>query len=84
MIPLLQDGKQQVYDHCYPYLGLYCIWAGPIKGLDSEILFDPLKEQFDFPASLVEGSDCFGGKHKAVGQENQGPALSFISKTDPS
>jgi hypothetical protein len=41
----------------HPDLSLHSILAGPVKYLDSEVLLDPLKEQLNLPAGLIEQAD---------------------------
>ena len=38
----------------HPDLSLHSVFAGTVKGLDPEMLLDPLKEQLDLPAGLIE------------------------------
>ena len=46
------------YEHIDAYRGpdldLYGVDRVAVEGLDSQILFDPLEEQFDLPATLVQ------------------------------
>ena len=59
MIAFFENGKFEVNNHSYPDLDLYRIGGSAIEGLDSEVLFDPFEEQFDFPSCLVKGGNSF-------------------------
>ena len=45
------------------------VFAVAKKGFDLEVLFDPLKEQFDLPTVFVNGGDGRGSKVKVVGNK---------------
>src|ERR1035438_3003183 len=53
----------------YPDLSLHGVRAGTVKDLDPEVLLDPLKEQFNLPAGLIEQADGERGQIEVVGQE---------------
>ena len=67
MIAFFENGKFEVNDHSDPDLDLYRIGGSAIEGLDSEVLFDPFEEQFDFPSCLVKGGKSFRRKCEVVG-----------------
>ena len=39
--------------------------------LDAQVLLDPLEEQLDLPAALVERSDCQRRQSHVIGQEDE-------------
>jgi hypothetical protein len=43
---------QHVNRHRDPDLSLHRILAGPVEGLDAQVLLDPFEEQFDLPRHL--------------------------------
>ena len=49
------------------------IGTGSHEGLDFEVLFDGLEEEFDLPTLLVNGSNGACGEFEVVGQENDLP-----------
>ena len=66
LIPFFEDRKEEINDHSDPYLSFYRILRSPIERFNSEILFYPLEEQFDFPAGFVKSGNCCGGKSKVI------------------
>ena len=68
---LFDDGDQHVGHYSAPDLGLHRVLAGAQKALDAQVLFDPLEEQFDLPATLVERADRERWQRGVVGQEDQ-------------
>ena len=58
---LFDNSNQNVGSDGAPHLHLYRVLAGAQKFLDTQMLLDPLKEQFDLPAVLVKvGNDRRG------------------------
>ena len=55
MIAFFENGKFEVNDHSDPDLDLYRIGGSAIEGLDSEVLFDPFEEQFQYPFVPCKG-----------------------------
>ena len=78
----LQIGQQKVNAHRNPDLGHDSILRGAEKGLDLEVLLDPLKEQLDLPARLVDGRDRGCSQLEIVGQENVLPARFGVAVSD--
>ena len=66
---LADDGHQHVDRHGNPDLGLHSVLAGPVEGLDSEVLLDPLEEQFHLPSRFVDLCDGDCRKREVVGEE---------------
>ncbi len=58
-----------------PNLRFDCVLAGAQKGLDSQMLFDPLEEQLDLPSLPIECCDHLGTESKVVGQKGQAFAI---------
>ena len=52
--PLPDDGHEDVDREGDLDLGLHSVLTGAIERLDPKMLFDPLGEEFDLPARLVE------------------------------
>jgi hypothetical protein len=47
---LIETGDQQVNADCNPYLGSHCVLARSKKSFNTQVLFDPFKEEFDLPS----------------------------------
>jgi hypothetical protein len=56
--------------------GLDRVFRSAIESFDSQMLFDPSKEQFHLPTTLIELSDCERRQEKVVGGEKHPPFLS--------
>jgi hypothetical protein len=54
---LPDDGEEQIDRGGDPDLCFDCIGGSSEEGLDPQMLFDPLEEQFDLPAALVKLSN---------------------------
>jgi hypothetical protein len=52
------------------------------KGFDTQVLFDPLEEEFDLPAALIESGNLSRGQQEIVGQKNQTVRVLKIPITD--
>ena len=63
---------QQIVDQRDPNLRSDGVFAGPEETLDLEILRDPLEEQLDLPAALVNRGNGQGRKIEIVGNESIG------------
>ena len=66
---LLDDRNEHISADSNPDLRLHRILALAQKCLDSEMLLDPLEEQFHLPALPVQLRDQFGCQRKIVGQK---------------
>ena len=53
-ILLLRDDKQQVVTNGYPYLRVDSIAGCAVKGLDVQVLFDPLEEDLNLPSFSIQ------------------------------
>ena len=68
----LSDNRYEHIDaYRGPDLGLYGVDRVAVEGLDSQILFDPLEEQFDLPATLVQLCNGQRGQGEVVGEEHK-------------
>lgn len=78
----LQTCHHQVGADCDPDLSLNCVFRAPIKRLDTQVLFDPLEEQFDPPPGLI--NECYGKgwSRKVVGEKDQIFSGFGIAKVD--
>ena len=65
----LQNGDQDIDTDSNPDLGENGILGGPVEGLDSQVLLDPLEEQLYLPPAFVEEGDTEGWKGEIVRQE---------------
>jgi hypothetical protein len=52
-------------------LGFDRVFAGSVEGLNTQVLLDPLEEQFNLPAALVESADGGSGQGELVGKEDK-------------
>lgn len=52
-------------------MSLYGIFAGTVKGLDPEVLFDPFEEEFDLPAASIDTRDCQWRQGEVIGQKRE-------------
>lgn len=66
---MLQEGKHQVDTHSDPDLRQHRISARSDKGLDLQILLDPLEEEFHLPTLFVDLGDRPCCETEVVGQE---------------
>src|SRR3954452_1745637 len=55
---LANEGHQHINANRDPHLRLHGVRRSPIKRLDSQMLLDPPKEQFDLPATSVNIRNC--------------------------
>ena len=79
----LQIPQEQHRDQCRPNLRLDRIRGGADEGLDLQILFDRLEEQFDLPAILVDRGDGAGTEAVMIGDEDEGAAGVLTDCLDP-
>jgi hypothetical protein len=63
----LDPHQQQVSDQGSPDLDQHRILGGPVKGLNFQVLLDPLEKEFYLPAAAVELSYLQGRQVQAVG-----------------
>ena len=63
----LDPRQQQISDQGGPDLDQHRILGGAVKGLNFQVLLDPLEKEFDMPAAAVEFSDLQGRQVQAVG-----------------
>ena len=68
---LRDDGDEHVGGDGTPDLSLDRVLAGSQESLDAKVLLDPLEEQFDLPAALVQGRNGQGRQGRIVGQKHQ-------------
>ena len=68
---LIENGHHQVCADGDPDLSFHGVFAQAVEGFDAKILLDPLEEQLDLPASLVDLRDHDGGDLEVVGYEDQ-------------
>ena len=52
-------------------MGFYSIFRRSVEPFDPQMLLDPLEEEFNLPAALIEGADGRGWQAELVGEENE-------------
>ena len=67
----VKDCDHQVGADRNPDLGLHRVGARAVVMLDSQVAFDPSKEQLDAPSQLVEHGNRQSRNFQVVGQEDQ-------------
>ena len=63
--------EQEQSDEGDPDLSEHGMSAGSKEGLDLEVALDPLEENLDLPAGLVDLSDGVGRKRKVIRYEDE-------------
>ena len=71
MQTFLRNGDQQVGGYGNPDLRLDGVLAGAEEHLDTQVLLDPLEEQFHLPALTVQVGNQLRLQGKVVGQKHQ-------------
>ena len=71
MEPFFQNGDEQINGDGAPDLGAHRVWAGAIKGFDTQMLLDPFEEEFDLPTASIEFGDGQSRHGEVVGQEDE-------------
>src|SRR5271170_7084277 len=71
---LVEDGDHQVNGDGNPNLGLHRVGTRAEVMLDSQVPFDPAKEQLDAPPQPVNQGYCQCGDFEMVGQKDQIPS----------
>lgn len=71
----LRDDKQQVVTNGYPYLRVDSITGCTIKGLDVQVLLDPLEEDLNLTPFSIQlcNSDCIN--REVISEEHRIRAL---------
>ena len=67
----LDNSYEDINTDCDPDLGFHCVFGGPVKRLDSKVLFDPFEKKFHLPTAFVELGDRYSVEHKIVCQEHE-------------
>ena len=70
-VDLIETANHEIGANRNPNLGVDRVLAGAIKHLDSEVLFDPLEEEFDLPSVFVDGGDSQCRQLEIVCQERE-------------
>ena len=79
---LFDDGNEHVSGLGVPDLRLYRVLARAQKSFDAQVLLDPLEEQLDLPAILVQSGNGQGWQTSVVGQEHQRLARLEVFEVD--
>jgi hypothetical protein len=66
----LDPHQQLVSDQGGPDLDQHGILGGSVKGLNFQVLLDPLEKEFDLPAAAVEFGHLQGRQVQAVGKKD--------------
>lgn len=69
---LIETGHQEVNAECDPDLGAHGVFSCAKERFDAQVLFDPLEEEFDLPAALVDRGNGKSGEIEMVCKEDQG------------
>ncbi len=72
------DGNEHIDRNRYPYLGFHGVFRCAVETLDSQVLLDPLEEQFNMPAAAVKVGDGHGRKREVVCDEDKGLVSFFV------
>ena len=78
----LHDSNQHVHREGDPDLGEHRIFGCSVEGLDSQMLFEPTEEEFDFPAATVQFGHRNGANREVVGQKRKALARFRIGELD--
>ena len=84
MEAFLDNGNKDIHGDGNPDLSLHRIFGSTVEGLDSQMLLDPLEEEFDLPAALVKFCNGECRQSEVVGQKNNPSFLFGIVETDAS
>ena len=84
LMDLFETGHQEVDADRDPDLRLDGVLAGPEERFDAQVLLDPLEEQLDVPAALVERGDGGGREPEMVGQKDEDLAGFQVAEADSS
>src|SRR5712691_6500903 len=79
---LLDDGNEDIDRDGDADLRLHRVLRRAVEALDAKMLLDPLEEQLDLPAALVEGADGGRWQGELVGKEHQRLARFCILEAD--
>ena len=72
------DGNEHIDRNRYPYLGFHGVLRRAVETLDSQVLLDPLEEQFNMPAAAVKVGDGHRRKREVVCDEDKGLVPFFV------
>jgi len=75
--------EQQHGNQCCPNLCFESIGAGTDEGLDLQMLFEHLEEEFDLPAIPIDTGDGGGPKAKVIGEKLDLPLVLLIPDDYP-
>ena len=81
---LIETGHHQVDADCDPDLSSHRVLGSAEKCFDAQVLFDPLEEQFDLPATFVNGWNGLCWQIEVVCQEDQALSSFGIKEADTS
>jgi len=68
---LIESGHQEINGESDPDLGAHGVFGRAIERLDAQVLFDPLEEEFDLPAALVDRGNRKSGEIEVVCKKDQ-------------
>lgn len=69
-ILLLRDDKQQVVSNGYPYLHVDSIEGCTVKGLDMQVLLDPLEEDLNLPSFPIKFCISYCINREVISEES--------------
>src|SRR5258708_18550981 len=68
---LVQDGNHQINRHGNPNLGFHRVGTVSEKVFDTQVTFDPAKEEFNLPSRAVKFGNRYRWNVEMVGQKDQ-------------
>ena len=68
---LIKTGSQKVNAECDADLGAHGVFVRAKKRFDAQVLLNPLKEEFNLPAALVDCGNGKSGKIEVICKEDQ-------------
>jgi len=69
MHTFFHDSHEHIDGYGDPYLGFHSILTGTEEGLDTQMLFDPFKEELDLPSAFVQLCNSKSRQNEVVGKE---------------
>jgi hypothetical protein len=65
------NGDQDINGHSTPDLDLHTVGRGAEEALDTQVLFDPFKKQFDLPALTINRRDGQSREKEIISQKDE-------------
>jgi hypothetical protein len=81
---LFQDSDKEIDTNSDPYLSFHGVRRCSVKPFDTQVLFDPLEEEFDLPSTAIQFGYCDCRQREIVGKENHSSSCFQVQKADSS